>query len=214
MFLVNPQSVSIHRVWGRYPWQMISGTANSPGEWLWAVWTSVCCCRDDILVWGACYVYRARNSGASAFRNLIVSQNSALKSWVSFLFSNCSELQCSLLLFASLLTAVSPHLKLCFRAPLSCSVAFSFHRSYSVLTQRTCKGSCSSYHFFLTQVNQGDGVEVKYHGRANRLCDAQGFLGKSNIHLSCWRQDAKAFRDASHFRTRRVPRDFLWNTSV
>lgn len=55
---------------------------------------------------------------------ILVSQNSALKSWISFLFSNCSELQCSLLLFASLLTAVSPHLKLCFRVPLSCSVLY------------------------------------------------------------------------------------------
>ena len=26
--------------------------------------------RDDILVWGGCYVYRAWNSGASAFTNL------------------------------------------------------------------------------------------------------------------------------------------------
>ena len=55
---------------------------------------------------------------------ILVSQNFALKSWVSFLFSNCSELHCSRLLFGSLLTAAPPYLKLYFRVPLTCSLVY------------------------------------------------------------------------------------------
>ena len=43
---------------------------------------------------------------------ILVSQNFALKSWVSFL------------LFGSLLTAAPPYLKLYFRVPLTCSLVY------------------------------------------------------------------------------------------
>ena len=57
---------------------------------------------------------------------ILVSQNFVLKTWVLFLFLffQCTELECSLLLFSSMLTAVPPYLKLYFRVPLTCSVLY------------------------------------------------------------------------------------------
>lgn len=71
-------------------------------------------------------VYRAWSSGASACRNPSKPEF-CFKNLGFFLFSflfQCTELECSLLLFSTMLTAVPPYLKLYFRVPLTCSVLY------------------------------------------------------------------------------------------
>ena len=92
---------------------------------------------------------------------ILVSQNFALKSWVSFLFSNCSELYYSRLLIASLLTlchliwnytSESPwHVLLC---------TFCSQLIYSVSHREPVK-KLLSYHFCPTQV-QSKGMVLRW----------------------------------------------------
>lgn len=116
---------------------------------------------------------------------VLVSQNFALKSWVSFLFSSCSELQCSRLLFASLLTAVPPDLKLYFRVPSTCSVVyFLLTVILFSFTQRTCKEVAQLPLLSHTGSIQGDGVEVTTMRVLTDCVIPKVFLGKSNILVS------------------------------